>query len=189
MAEVSTSEPSTFRAGDTVTWRKTLDAYPAPTWTLAYRLLSTTGATDITVTADGATHVATLTAAQSALLAAGDYTLVGSVSAGTERYTVFQGQVRVLADLAASTTFDGRSQAQQDLEALQAGYRAWQSASFAGRKSISISTGGSSRSMEFETPAEMIQAIEAAKREVAREKALESAVNYGVVPGRIQVRM
>jgi len=185
MADVSTVEPASFRAGDTVTWNKTLDEYPAGTWTLAYKLLNATTSASATVTTSGTTHVATLTAATTAALAAGTWTLVGTVTSGALRYTVYSGTVEVLPDLAAATAYDGRSAARQALDALKAAYYAWTASGGAGRKTLTIRD----RSVTFESPGEMVERIEQLEQEVARERALEAAVNGGVAAGRVYVRM
>lgn len=186
MAEVPTSEPLSIRAGDSVTWRKTLADYPAGTWTLAYRLLSASEKVDLTVTPDGTDHVVTLTAAASSALPPGDHTLVGTVTSGSERATVYQGAVRVLANLATQSSHDGRSWAQTALDAARAKYQEWIESG--GHLRLEYEVAG--RRMKFADSAGLIQHIRFLEQEVAREKiAAQLGKGTGLPPGRVMVRM
>lgn len=121
--DIPTSEPARIRAGDTVTWRKSLPSYPASAgWTLAYRLINASAKIDISTTADGADHLVSVPKASSAGYTAGDYTLVSWVDNGTERVTLDPGRIIVLPNLAAVTAagYDSRSQAKKMLDAIDA---------------------------------------------------------------------
>jgi len=121
--DIPTEEPAKVRAGDTVTWRRTLDLYPATAgWTLYYRLINAGAKIDITATADGASHLVTVAKATTAGWSAGDYSWVSWVASGTERVTLAQGAITVLPDLAAITApgYDTRSQAKKMLDAIDA---------------------------------------------------------------------
>ena len=121
--EIPDIEPARVRAGDTVTWRKTLADYPASAgWTLYYRLIAAAAKIDITAAADGDTHLVTVAKATSAGWTPGAYTYVAWVASGTERATVAQGAMTVLPDLAAVTAagYDSRSQAKKMLDAIDA---------------------------------------------------------------------
>lgn len=121
--EIPTIEPSSVRAGDTVTWLKSLADYPATSgWTLYYRFINSTAKIDITATASGADHLVSVAKATSAAWTSGDYTYVAWVTNGTERATVAEGRVTVLPDLAAVTNvgYDNRTQAKKMLEAIDA---------------------------------------------------------------------
>ena len=127
--------PATIRAGDTVKWRDdaSVDAFGAAvtssTWTLTYYLRTNTaseGAT-ITGTAYGQGWELTIAAATSAGFDAGQWYWQAIATAGSEKLTLGAGQLEVLAALNYAGTpgaFDGRSQAQQDLDAVQAAIRA-----------------------------------------------------------------
>jgi hypothetical protein len=121
-AEVPTKEPLEFRAGDSVSWSKSIADYPADEYALTYRARGA-GSFDITCTADGEDFVATITAADTAQLQAGDYWIVGTVTAGTDVKTIYAANVRVLPnfqDAAAVTQgYDGRSHARKMLDSLQ----------------------------------------------------------------------
>jgi hypothetical protein len=121
--EIPTTEPARVRAGDTVTWRKSLADYPATAgWTLYYRLINSTAKFDITTTADGADHLVSVAKATSATYTAGDYSLIAWVANGTERVTLDPSRITVLPDLAAVSAagYDGRSQAKKMLDAIDA---------------------------------------------------------------------
>lgn len=121
--EIPTTEPARIRAGDTVTWRKTLADYPATDgWTLYYRLIKASVQIDITSAADGADHLVSVAKATTANYTPGDYTLISWVANGTERITLPQSRISVDRDLAAvvSGGYDTRTQAKQMLDAVDA---------------------------------------------------------------------
>lgn len=180
------AEPTSIRAGDSIAWTRELPYSAADGWELNYRLIGTTGTPlEIPSTGSGTVFSVALAAADTAALTAGAATLVGIATQGANVFTVYGAPIQVLPNLATATTHDGRSPARQALDALKAAYYAWVSAGGAGRKSMTINN----RAVTFETPGEMVERIRLLEQEVAREKALEAAVNNGVVPGRIQVRM
>ena len=118
---VPTSEPSSVRAGDLVTWTKTLDDYPANAgWVLSYALVKTGLRIAFTASASGADHLVSVPAATSAAWAAGSYQWVARVTKTTEIYTVGSGTLQILPDLAAASTgYDARTHAQKTLSALE----------------------------------------------------------------------
>ena len=121
--DIPDREPSRIRAGDTVTWRKSLSSYPASQgWVLYYRLINSTAKQDITAAADGDAHRVSVAKATSASYAAGDYTLLSWVANGTERVTLPSLSLTVLPDLAAVSVagYDARSAARKMLDAIDA---------------------------------------------------------------------
>lgn len=121
--EIPTTEPSTVTAGDTVTWLKSLSDYPASGgWSLAYRLINSAGKIDIAATASGADHLVSVAAATTESWLAGDYDYIATVTKAAERYTVGNGRITVAPNLAALTTYDGRSIERKALEALESAY-------------------------------------------------------------------
>lgn len=120
--EIPTIEPSKVRAGDTVTWLKSLAQYPASSWTLYYRLINATAKIDIAAAASGDSHLVSVPIATSDDWTAGDYTYVAWVTDGTDRVTVAQGRMTVLPNLAAVTAagYDSRTQAKKMLDAIDA---------------------------------------------------------------------
>ena len=99
------------------------------TWTLTYYLRTNTASEGATVvgTAYGTGWEFTITAATSAGFDAGNWYWQALATYSTEKLTLGAGQVEVVAALNYAGTpgaFDGRSQAQKDLDAVQAAIRA-----------------------------------------------------------------
>jgi hypothetical protein len=121
--DIPDTEPARVRAGDTVTWRKTLADYPASDgWTLYYRFINATAKVDITATADGEAHLVSVAKATTDDWVAGSYATVAWVANGTERVTVGQGRITIDPDLAAvaAAGYDSRSQARKMLDNIDA---------------------------------------------------------------------
>ena len=124
MPEIPTTEPLSFRAGDTVKWKRSLSDYPATSWTLKYFLVNSSGQIAITATADGADHLVSLAATDTAGYSAGKYRVQARVeSAGGEKYTIETAVdvIEVKPDLsAASTGYDYREHCEIALENIEA---------------------------------------------------------------------
>jgi hypothetical protein len=129
--------PPTIRAGDTVRWRDlaTTDVFGAPLTSashgLTYFLRTNTNHEGSTVTgvADGDGWLFTIPAGTSAGFDAGIwyFQAVATKTVGGDKTTLGSGQVEVLPSLSYAGqpgAFDGRSQAQKDLDACQAAIRA-----------------------------------------------------------------
>ena len=127
--------PAQIRAGDTVQWRVSAttdvlgDAVDSATWTLTYYLRTNTASEGATVvgTADGSGWLVTIAAATTAGFDAGQWFWQAIATKGSESLTIGTGQIQVLPALDYTGTpgaFDGRSQTQKDLEAVQAAIRA-----------------------------------------------------------------
>lgn len=116
-----TALPSAIRAGTTVKYQRSLADYPASAWTLK---LTLAGKSVLTVTAgeDGDTFEVTLTAAETATLAAGRYQWIERIenAGATEKYDVASGSLNVLLNLATAAAGDARSKNEILLEALDA---------------------------------------------------------------------
>lgn len=98
-------------------------------WTLTYYLRTNTASEGATVVGSsfGLGWEFTLAAATSAGFDAGTWYWQAIATSGSEKVTLGAGQIEVLAALEYSGTpvaFDGRSQAAQDLQAVQAAIRA-----------------------------------------------------------------
>lgn len=178
MTETPSYEPQSIIKGDTLKFKKSLPDYSAADgWTLAYTFLGPTKQT-VTATADGADF---LVSASTSAWTAGDYAYQGKVSKGAEVYTVSTGSITVkpaLADGTAGT--DQRSQTKRILDALLA--------AFEGRASrtdlqYSISVGGSSRTIQSMTHAELLTAIKQYRQWYAAEQTAER-INKGLGTGR-----
>jgi hypothetical protein len=124
MVEICTIEPKSIRAGETWTWEKTLADYPAPTWVLTYTFFSAASVFSVVASASGSAHTVSVSAAASATKIAGRYDWTAQVSTGSgesiQRYRVGLGSTTILPNLAASTSYDGRSHARKVLEAINA---------------------------------------------------------------------
>lgn len=161
--------PALIYAGDTVKWNEpaTADYSSAAGWLASFALRHATGNDAITVSgvADGAGGWDfTLTAAQTAALHVNGHWWQITVTKDGERYTLGTGKLEVQANIpAASNTYDGRTQAQIDLDAVRAAMRA-------------IVTGGATqeysignRSLKKMAMADLIALETKLKADVARE--------------------
>lgn len=183
------NEPTSFRAGDSVTWTTTLPAYPsAAGWSIKYRLLWPTGsAVDITTTADGCDYTALQTATDTATWPAGTATLVTLAEKGSgaalQRVTLGQEAVTILPNLATATTLDNRSQAVKGLADARAALAAYMAQGKLHVAEYDIA----GRRMKFRAASEITDLIGYYEREVARERAA-SAILQGGSPGRVLSR-
>lgn len=116
--------PPRFTLGDTLSFTKTLAAYPAGVWTLYYRLMVRSGAgapVSFNSTASGTSHAISVPAATTAAWVAGIYTWAAWVSDGTAKYSVEQGSTTLLADpRTAPAALDLRTPAQVALDNVRA---------------------------------------------------------------------
>jgi hypothetical protein len=125
-ATIAKTEPTAVVKGDTAKWTKALvDYLPADGWDLAYAFVlegSTTNQKTLACTDNGdGTHLATLSAAASALFSVGTYAWQASVSNGTERYTVAMGRLEIKPDFATLITgYDARTHVKKVLDAIEA---------------------------------------------------------------------
>ena len=127
--------PSTIRAGDTVKWRDdaSVDVFgneiTSSDWTLKYYLRTNTASEGATSTgsAYGTGWEFTLAASTTADFDAGNWYWTAVATKGSEVITLGNGSLTVEAALTYSGTpgaYDGRTQAQKDLDAVQAAIRA-----------------------------------------------------------------
>ena len=183
--------PATIRAGDTAVWRdpsatdaigNTIDN----SWTLTYYLRNAAGGGLTIVGSAYATGWEnTISATASASLTAGTWFFQARATKASEAHTLWSGQVQVLAALnytGTAAAFDGRSQASQDLEAVQAAIRALISGGAVKRYAIG------SRSLEKFTLAELIERENLLKAQVAKEQAAERIANGLGDPRNLFVR-
>lgn len=120
---VPTTIPASVRAGDTVTWSRSLDDYPAAAgWAITTTLVKAGAKITIVSAADGDLHKSTVTAAITATWGAGSYAWHERVIKGAESYSVGSGQIDILPDYAGTSPggLDARSHAQRTLAALEA---------------------------------------------------------------------
>jgi hypothetical protein len=175
--------PATIRAGDTVKWRDEAgtdnlgNAIDSASWSLSYLLRTNTASEGATVVgvAYGTGWEFTLAAATSAGFDAGTWYWQAVATSGSDKVTLGAGQLQVLAALEYSGTpgaFDGRSQAQQDLDAVQAAIRALISG---GAKQYTIG----SRSFTKVDLSDLMERESRLKAEVKREQMAE-LINNGL---------
>ncbi len=128
--------PATIRAGDTVAWTlaATTDTLgnpiSSPSWDVTYYLRMNTASEGATVTStdDGSGGwTFTIAAATTANFNAGAWYFQAVATDGSSTVTLSSGSFQVLPTLSYSGTpgaFDGRSQAEKDLEAVSEAIRA-----------------------------------------------------------------
>lgn len=182
MATVPTTEPSTIRAGDLLSWSKALADYPANAgWSLTYTLINASNKITITATASGADHLVSVPAATTSSYTAGLYTWMARVTKALEIYTIDRGSMEVLPNLAALTTFDGRSHAKTMVEAIESAIQGRASA-------LQLRMQINGRSIEYLNPADLIKWLSFYRAEVAKEAQAETIRKTGHNPRNIGVR-
>ena len=175
------TEPLSIRAGDSLTWSRSLPEYSAADgWTLKYRILWTTGSSPASFSASGVgtQHTVTLAAVTTAAWSAGRATLFVYVERtegpATERVSLETKTIDIAANLATATTFDGRSanvKALDDLNAAMASYCT------AGHGPVAEYQIGDRR-MKFRSTTEIAELIAYYERQVAIERGGRRAVYY-----------
>lgn len=122
--------PAAITKGDSTAWDDdpTVDnlgqAVDSSSYTLTYEIRGAVSLT-LTAVAEGSGWRTTLSTANSDTLSAGTYYWQAVATKTGARVTLGSGQLQVKPNLGAiSQTYDGRSQAQQDLDAVQAALRA-----------------------------------------------------------------
>lgn len=185
--------PATIRAGDTVKWRDepSVDAFgntvSSGTWTLTYYLRfnhNNEGAT-VVGTAYGQGWEFTISQATSAGFDAGQWYWQAEATKAGEHITLGAGQLDVLASLSytgSPAAFDGRSQAEKDLDAVQAAIRAMVSGGAVAEYTIG------SRRLKKLPMADLLQLEAKLKAEVKREQAAQLAANGLGNPHNLFVR-
>lgn len=114
--------PQEITAGESVSWKRTLDDYPASeSWVLTYSLVKSGSKITITGTASDDDHLIEVAFSTTAGYTAGDYHYQAHVSDGSERYLVDEGEVKILPDFAEqSTGYDNRPWYDIAIDALEA---------------------------------------------------------------------
>jgi hypothetical protein len=163
------------------------NAIDSGSWTLTYYLRTNTASEGATVVgvADGQGWAFTLAAATSAGFDAGQWFWQAVATSGSEKVTLSAGQLEVLAALEYTGTpgaFDGRSQAQQDLDAVQAAIRAIVAGGVAKEYTIG------NRSLKKYDLADLLQLEGKLKAEVKREQMADLIANGLGNPHNLFVR-
>lgn len=185
-AIVRTGEPEIIRAGDTLTWSKSIPDYPASTYTLKYRLIKASTALAITASADGTDYLVSVAASVTAAYAAGDYQWTSWVETSTERYTIGSGRMTVLPNPAVVAAYDTRGSARSIYEKLLAAYHEKIDSEQGYVQEYDIA----GRRMRFTSSADWLKEISFWKSEAAKEeKAERLAAGLGGNKNRILVRL
>lgn len=121
-APEKTTEPAAIRAGDTINWLIDAPDFSAASgWQLQYTLINATGKITFASAAEGSQHRVSVAASTTATYAPGAYGwLCRAVHASAGSYTLREGSIEVLPNIAAATTLDTRTHAQKTLAALEA---------------------------------------------------------------------
>ena len=183
-----TTEPTTIRAGDSLSWLISVSDYPADLgWTLKYNLVNADAVILLTSVASGADHAITATAAVTAAYTSGDYTAVKFVESGVgaslERVTLSQFNITVLPSLTTATAAtDTRTAAKRWLDSITAvldgsATKAIRSQQFDGK------------SLERYTVMELLDARARLQQEVTNEEATAAAANGTTSGGRLFMRL
>jgi hypothetical protein len=159
----------TLVAGETLNYRATLAEYPASAgWQLTLYVNPRAGgvAQQVVSAPDGDSHLVQAGGATTATWAAGAYAYEIWAALGAERYRLEAGQLQVQASLiGAAAGVDSRSPAQRLLDGLEAAYAAHVAS---GNAAVGEYTIGN-RTMKYRSLAELVLAIEAARRAVQSE--------------------
>lgn len=118
--------PAQLAAGDSLTWRDDAthdnlnNAITSGDWTLIYHFRGAQSL-DVTATANGPGWETTITASQSTGLTPGVFYWQAAVTKGDQRITIGTGTLKITPNLVAATgTYDGRSESEQALAAINA---------------------------------------------------------------------
>jgi hypothetical protein len=185
--------PAQIRAGDTVSWRDAATtnnlgvAVGSADWSLTYYLRTNTASEGATVVGVpfGQGWEFTIPAATSAGFDAGQWFWQAIAEKAGEKTTLGAGQLTVLAALEFTGTpgaFDGRSQAQKDLDAVQSAIRAIVAGGAVAEYSI-----GTRRLKKMEMT-DLLALESKLKAEVKREQAAELQANGLGNPHNLYVR-
>jgi hypothetical protein len=175
----NTREPIEIYAGDKIEFTKSYADYPATDWTLAYTLLGTEKYT-FSATANAAAFDVAVTSATTNTWSNGQYRIVGAVTNGSNRFTVYSNTLCVLPNPSTvSGSYDARSQNQIILDAIRA--------KLAGASDVTgINVNG--KSISRMSMLELIRAEQIYAQRVQNEK-LKAQLDAGYGSGRnIEVR-
>jgi len=182
-------EPTSIRAGDSLAWDRSLQAYPATAgWSLKYRMLFPSGtAVDIATTGAADLYSVAVTAANTAGWTPGAATLLAYLEKGAgpslERITLSQQSVTILPALYSATTLDNRTQAVKALADARTALAAYMANGQAHVAEYEIA----GRRMKFRIASEITDLIAYYEREVAKER-VALAIQSGGTPGRVLTR-
>lgn len=120
MPDILSSEPIVITQNTTVSWTKYLSDFSPSEYTLTYSFRAVNFKLDVTATADGANFAVTLTPTTTTTFPLGALWWLSKASKGTDLYSAEDGIIEVKPDLAALASYDGRTFAEQMLDAIEA---------------------------------------------------------------------
>lgn len=175
--------PKEIFKGDSATWEDSptsdrLGGAIDSTWTLKY-VIGTAPVT-LTATANGTGWSTTISKTNSDALGAGDHYWQAYAETGTRRESLGSGRLTIRPAAAASIT--GKSQTQQDLEAVQLAMRTM----IVGGAVQEYSIGG--RSLRKISMADLLELESRLKSRLARERTADDVANGLGNPGNLYTR-
>lgn len=117
------TEPKTITQGETLNWSREFPDYSPAEWSLVYYFRGVGKGLDASATTDGNIFVVTVPSTETLQLAVGRYSWQAWLTKGAEKKLAGEGVVKVnqgLTTIGAGQSFDDRTQAEKDLEAVRA---------------------------------------------------------------------
>ena len=120
--DIPDTEPTVLRCGDSWQWNKVYEDYPASSWTLTYFLYGAAAVdTDgFDASASGDEHQVRQLGSYSENFTAGEYTLVGRVTDGTDVFTVYEEPVELIGSPSVLSATSQKSHAETCYDLLTA---------------------------------------------------------------------
>jgi len=185
MADTPINEPSQVRAGDSVSWSKEVEDYPATdSYTLYYSLRNATGLIDITAGPDGGGYLVDLASTQTTGWTAGYYDWIAYVKKAAERHTVDGGRMEILPNLENTVNYDARSDARVIYDNLIDAYKTYIEEGTGHVVSMSIA----GKAMSFRNAQDFIDQIKYWENKVRAEDEAEAIANNDANPRRVGIR-
>ena len=190
MADIPYNEPTSIRAGDTISWKKTVADYPPSAgYTLKYALRNATNKIDITCTTSGSDYLASVTAATSVAYSVGRYTWAAYVTKGAdvnlEQHTIDTGTVDILPNLSVSVAYETRSDARIIYDGLITAYKTFIASGSANVTEMTIA----GKTIRFDKAEQYIVQIEKWRRIVQAEDDAEKAAKGFGTSRRVGIRL
>lgn len=189
MVDIPYNEPNEIRAGDTISWKKTIIDYPSSDgWTLNYALRNATTKISFAAATSDSDYLVTITSATSAAYTIGRYDWISYVMRGTgpslEQHTINRGSFTILPNLSADAVYDARSDARKIYDNLLANYKTLA----AGVPQVQSYTINGRTTMYYK-PAEMLAALKFWTAKVAAEENAEDIDNNKPTKNRVLARL